>query len=280
MRIAALAALGLALLPKALANVPLDDAFVQNDMSSNAGFEIAFASRPLWHFGKSRGNKPCYPSPALINGNQHGTNPDGFPRAGTGCADPGPGGPGNPFPTYYTVNSCRTDELRVAYHIYFSHDGFSNGVIAKGHMHDWERIIVIWRRESGQWYRKELLKSFHTGYMHDNWDKVQNTFDYSNPDEQAGKNKEGAKIYVGWGKHAMFAQRNTGWNDEASQGCGREFRSADWWYLPTRSDLINTAPGSSEANTLSALNWGSADSQPWVVANRVCDAKEGGFTAC
>jgi len=40
--------------------------------------------------------------------------------------------------------------------------------------------------------------------MHDNWDAVQNTFDYNNPDEQNGKNKDGAKVYVGWGKHAMF----------------------------------------------------------------------------
>lgn len=30
-------------------------------------------------------------------------------------------------------------------------------------VHDWERIIVIWRRENNQWFRKELLKSFHTG---------------------------------------------------------------------------------------------------------------------
>jgi len=136
-------------------------------------------------------------------------------------------------------------------------------------------------------------------YMHDNWDTVQNTIDFNNPDEQGGQNKEGAKIYVGWGKHAMFAQRNTGWNDEASQGCGREFRSRDWWYgslmfavnfgvcskslsryIPSKSDLINSAPGTSAANAMSALDWGSADSGPWVVAPKVCDAKEGGFTAC
>jgi len=70
----------------------------------------------MWHFGKSRGNNPCYPSAALINGNQHGTNPDKFPRAGTGCEDPGQaGGMGNPFPTYFTVNFCGGDELRVGF---------------------------------------------------------------------------------------------------------------------------------------------------------------------
>lgn len=68
----------------------------------------------MWHFGRSGGNKPCYPSAALINGQQHGTNPDYWPKAGTACADPGPGGKGNPFPTYYTVNFCGADQLRVS----------------------------------------------------------------------------------------------------------------------------------------------------------------------
>jgi len=46
MRISAFAAIALAVLPKALANAPLDDSFVQNDISGNGGLEIAFASRP------------------------------------------------------------------------------------------------------------------------------------------------------------------------------------------------------------------------------------------
>ena len=69
----------------------------------------------MWHFGKSNGNNPCYPSAALINGNQHGTDPDRWPHAGTGCEDPGPPGVGNAFPTYFTVKSCRGDELRVGF---------------------------------------------------------------------------------------------------------------------------------------------------------------------
>ena len=51
-------------------------------------------------------------------------------------------------------------------------------------------------------------------------------------------------------------------------------------YLPTKSDMINAAPGSPAGNELSAKNWGSADHGPWVVAPIVCDTKEGGFTAC
>ena len=46
-------------------------------------------------------------------------------------------------------------------------------------------------------------------------------------------------------------------------------------YLPTKSDLINAAPGSPAGNELSAKDWGSADQGPWVVAPTVCSAKEG-----
>lgn len=90
----------------------------------------------------SNDNKPCYPSAALDgNGQPHGVDPTGWPNAGEGCPDPGNFGKGsNPFPTYFTVTSCNPDELRVAYHLYFKKDGFSDVIIAKGHKHDWERV--------------------------------------------------------------------------------------------------------------------------------------------
>lgn len=31
--------------------------------------------------------------------------------------------------------------------------------------HDWERIIVVWRRDSGFWTRKQLLLSTHDGCL-------------------------------------------------------------------------------------------------------------------
>lgn len=69
----------------------------------------------MWNFGLPSGNKPCYPSAALVNGKQHGTAPDLWPNAGTACADPGtPGGMGNAFPTYFSVNFCGADEIRVS----------------------------------------------------------------------------------------------------------------------------------------------------------------------
>ncbi|KAI5789698.1 hypothetical protein DFH27DRAFT_614318 [Peziza echinospora] len=279
-----LAVLAGEMLGQVRANTPLDDTFVQNDLLYNNGREIAWASRPMWHFGESRDNKPCYPSAALTpDGLQHGVNPTLYPNAAEGCPDPGPrGGGANPFPTYFTVTSCDPNELRVAYHLYFVKDGWSDAVIAKGHMHDWERIIVTWKRNPATkfWTRTNLLKSAHSGYMEDSWGGIQNTFDEALTSEQNGKDKDHPKIYVGWGKHAMFSQRNTAFNDRISQGCGREFRSDDWWYMPKRVDMVPAGNGTVEGDRMKSKNWGSANSGPWVVELKVCGEKEGGYIKC
>lgn len=65
--------------------------------------------------------------------------------------------------------------------------------------------------------------------MRDSWENVPSTINYDHLAENNGKNKDGAKIYVGWAKHTLFANPNTSWKDKASQGCGREFRSSNWW---------------------------------------------------
>ena len=46
-------------------------------------------------------------------------------------------------------------------------------------------------------------------------------------------------------------------------------------YTPTKSDLINAAPGSSMGNQLKTKDWGSANQGPWVVGENVCNIKEG-----
>ena len=116
--------------------------------------------------------------------------------------------------------------------------------------------------------------------MDDNWDGVQNTFDESNPDEQDGRDKDHPKIYVGWAKHAMFSQRNTGWNDKISQGCGREFRSGDWFYMPQKETLIPGGNGTPEGEKMKLADWGSAASGPWAVEGGICGAQKGGYITC
>ena len=76
-------------------------------------------------------------------------------------------------------------------------------------MHDWERIVVAWRRENGEWRRNSLRMTYHAGYVYLPWNEIQNAFDYSDIGEQAGKDKDAAKVYAGWSKHANFDTRNT-----------------------------------------------------------------------
>ena len=116
--------------------------------------------------------------------------------------------------------------------------------------------------------------------MEDNWDGIQNTFNEDNAAEQDGKNKDHPKIYVGWGKHAIFSTRNTGWNDVTSQGCGREFRSGDWFYIPKKEDLLPSGKGSTEGEKLRAFDWGSANNGPLVVEEKVCTLQNGGYIPC
>ncbi|KAA8904864.1 hypothetical protein FN846DRAFT_779326 [Sphaerosporella brunnea] len=237
--------------------------------------------RPAFLFGKRR---TCYPSAALdAAGRQHGSNPAKWPdAAGNSCPDPGPPGQGTPFPTYWLVKRCAHDEVRVVYSLYFEHDGFANVLVARGHMHDWERIVVIWRRDgsTGEWTRSRLLKSMHSGYQSRAWGSIESTFDYSDPSEFRGKNKDGAKIYSGWAKHPFFDTKDTGWRDSISQGCQREYRDGTWWYLPSEQDMVWAAIESPEGSRMAALDWGSATGGPWRVEEDICDKSDGGFVPC
>ena len=129
-------------------------------------------------------------------------------------------------------------------------------------------------------HKSNLLPHTYS-YKHDDWAMIQNTFDHSNFGEQSGKDKDGAKVYVAWGKHAMFTTRNSNWNDPTSQGCARAFRSGDWWRMPSsRADLVYVGAGSEVGNRISAMNWGSATSTPAVVEGKVCGEREGGYVSC
>lgn len=153
-------------------NLPIAGAFVIKDLNETGGLNLAALSRPLWHFGRSRDEEPCYPTSAFFeNGTQ--TPPAElklFPRAaGGGCPPPGPRGEGKPFPTYYTVNYCGGDEFRIQYNLFFQKDGFIKVVPSpcNGHGYDWERVIVVWKRNSTDdtWKRDQLLVSFHKGQV-------------------------------------------------------------------------------------------------------------------
>ncbi|KAI5782682.1 hypothetical protein EDC01DRAFT_664510, partial [Geopyxis carbonaria] len=265
------------------ANTPIDSTTMDLYLTDKGGFELAMAARPMWHFATMRPAfylkkyATCYPSAALIDGQQHGSAPNKWPDAGTGCATPG-----TPFPTYYVVKRCSDSEIRVIYSVYYQHDGFSNVLIAKGHEHDWERIIVVWTRDAntGVWTRSRLLMSMHSGYTEKSWGSVQSTFDGDNTAENNAKDRDAPKIYAGWGKHPNFDNKETGWRDSISQGCQREYRTDNWAYWPGAEEMVWAANGSEEGERMKAFNWGSATGGPWVVEESVCTVEKGGYTAC
>ncbi|KAM0244030.1 hypothetical protein ACHAP5_006694 [Fusarium lateritium] len=203
------------------------------DWLNAGGVQIAMAAQPMWFFGQSLNHPPCYPTRAIQKNNKQ--TPSGglcpWPNAGCNCRNPGVGigNRGPKFPIYYTYNKCKENEIRVAYNIFFEKDGFW----ISGHPYDWERVIVVWAKgKDNHWRQSQLFMSYHSGYTKKNWGDIQNTFstkDAKHPrgGENGRKNLAHPKVYVGYSKHAIFHDRNTGWNDIISESTNRAFRSQD-----------------------------------------------------
>jgi len=103
-----------------------------NDWLNAGGIPLAMAAQPMWFFGQSQNQPPCYPTWAIQRGKQApGGDLCAYPEVGCHCRNPGRkiGNPGPDFPIYYTYNKCNNNEIRVAYNIFFDKDG----VIWGGH---------------------------------------------------------------------------------------------------------------------------------------------------
>ncbi|KAL0765290.1 hypothetical protein CaCOL14_012039 [Colletotrichum acutatum] len=185
---------------------------------NEGGVGLAMAAQPMWFFGQAMNRPPCIPTHAVVNGQQTpGAELCEWPDAGCNCRKPG-FGIGNPapdFPVYYSYSKCNDNEVRVVYNLFYEKDGFTpSGVF--GHKYDWERVIVIWARNSaGNWQPSQLLLSQHSGYDRKNWGDIQNTFDTVDATLPRGgdngrKNLDHPKVYVAWSKHAIYHDRNTG----------------------------------------------------------------------
>ncbi|KAF4995611.1 hypothetical protein FGRMN_5002 [Fusarium graminum] len=248
------------------------------DWLNAGGVPIAMAAQPMWFFGQSQNQPPCYPTWAIQRGKQTpGSEPCNFPNVGCNCRNPNIriGNPGPDFPIYYTYNKCNNDEIRVAYHVFFEKDGFA--FFGKGgHKYDWERVIVVWARgKDNYWRQSQLFMSRHRGYDKKKWGDIQNTFSSRDANKSRGgkngqKNLDHPKVYVGWAKHAIFHDRNTGWNDPLSQLLDNEFRSQDWWHYHSQRSYIR-ADGSTKVGVqIGHLDWGEASSTPISTHERLC----------
>lgn len=144
---------------------------------------------------------------------------------------------------------------------------------------DWERVIIIHSRDdSNNWAPSRALLSAHSGYNNLAWGDIQNTLttDEINAgnakDPNGVQNNDHPKVYVAWSKHPNFDDRNTGWNDPASQSLDKAFRSDDWWYYVDPQYYIRSDPSTDAGQALGAADWGDATSNPPSVHAGVCDA--------
>lgn len=223
------------------------------------------ASLPQWNFARANSRDTCWPSAAIdASGAQSpSASRKAWPTAGQGgCPDRW-----SPFPTYYTVKQCGADQVRVIFNIYFKKDGFSGNLAgnALGHGHDFEHIVLVWNRiADGSWARDHLLLGRHGDHVYQGWATAESWLpDFSS----AGLGYDHPRIFVGWGKHAMFNHQG-GLKDVASQFTDNEYRHADFPYLA--DNLQEVTDDNAPARQFDSFNWGSASSTPAVMSRSLC----------
>lgn len=95
---------------------------------SAGGVELALAAQPMWFFGQTLGNPPCYPTAALDSDNDQvaSGNLCFWPNSGCNCRNPDVpvGNAGPSFPVYFSFKQCTDKEIRVAYNVFYEKDGF------------------------------------------------------------------------------------------------------------------------------------------------------------
>jgi hypothetical protein len=245
--------------PGAVANTPLTAD--PNDLSN-----FVAASIPQWYFARANGHDACWPAPAFVNGAQHAPAPlKAWPDSDTGCPQRG-----TPFPTYTGVRTCFGTEVRVAFTLYWPKDGFWNAGVKNGHAHDFEYVVVGWRYYgNNQWVRSQLWLSTHGKHrVERNWNKVQ-TLTRLPGENTAGKGGDYPRVFVGYGKHAMFNNQG-GVADIASTTNANEYRHADYpGFL--RTSFVPVTNWNAIGAKFEQYNWGDASSNPTAVYRKLCD---------
>ncbi|CCC06349.1 hypothetical protein SMACR_00564 [Sordaria macrospora] len=235
---------------------------------SGDGIDLAAAGAPVWFFGEPQGHFPCYPTfPVNDEGQQ---TPAGelcdFPDTDCNCREPWiSDGKFDPsFPVYFSFRECDSEEVQVAYNLFYEKDGFSpEGIF--GHAYDWEYVIVIWKKtaygENGDssWSPTHLLLSAHGKLASHNWMDC-------DMDEETGK----PKVYTSWAKHAHYAEPMTNKTTLLREMTEDAYRGEDWWYYPREDDLIKADRSTDMGKLIESFDWGQAVGNPAVVHDRLC----------
>lgn len=187
------------------------------------------AGRPEWNFARTMGHDVCWPQPAFLPPDDHanpGVGVKPWPRTNQdACPNTGGG-----FPTYWVAKKCSDDEIRVSYTLYIPNSCFigcahGDEFTDEYGRHDFEGVVVVWRRDGTDWTRSSLLLSQHADYQERAWPEAESWYlDWSS----AGLGRNHPRIFVGWGSHAMFNDQEVSCKDIASQGNGNEYRNAHY----------------------------------------------------
>ncbi|CAL8584840.1 hypothetical protein XPA_010423 [Xanthoria parietina] len=228
---------------------------------------------------------PCAPEGGTDktgNAPNPGTNVGASASPGEDCTDvgPQPNGPytlANPFPTYVGASWCgNRGEWRIQFYNYYVHDGILSEA---GHRHDWEGIVVKWKKdpEGDWWHRAGAIYNKHCMHDHYTWDQL-NTVDVDVPgtsditNESTGLNRKHPKVYVGFFSHASFPEinksRKTIFNGECpkySDLLGNEYRSNDWWRMPLAENIRPVSDIHAD------WDYGDASSTPPANAKNMCE---------
>ena len=133
------------LAPKVSAVTSISDGQMTSFLNTGA-LDLARMYGPVWFFGQSQNQVPCYPTWAFGGSPTTNDTYDAlhktaaapqcqYPNVGCSCRNPGVpiGNQGPAFPIYYTYQRCNDTEVRVAYNLFYQKDGAQFGTIATGH---------------------------------------------------------------------------------------------------------------------------------------------------
>jgi hypothetical protein len=105
---------------------PIPDA-IMTDWLGRGGVQLALAAQPMFLMGQAVGYPPCMPTFATRDGKQAVSSPlCAWPDSGCYCRNPGVplGNPLPSFPVYFSYLRCGDAEVRVAYNLFYTTDGF------------------------------------------------------------------------------------------------------------------------------------------------------------
>ncbi|KAK3984872.1 hypothetical protein QBC44DRAFT_385376 [Cladorrhinum sp. PSN332] len=243
-------------------------------------WDLASKGTPLFHFANYQSKYPtCWPAWPF--------RPDGSKRLpaaqecwplNTKCNQPGKEGWGENMPVFWTAKQCpdkknghKQKEVRVSYSVFWQKDGFSDA--GPGHDYDWETVIVIWRLngQGGEYVKDEILLSGRGKFRGKCWGDVPETVEKNDWTACGLKNRDHAKVYVGWCEHSMFFDMG-GSAAKGSCDAHGDLRGDDYWFAATTKDnLIGANPGTDHYKQFCGNDWGKAAMKPSVVYDNLCE---------